>query len=124
MLRLHSLSDYDNLEHDTWGIPSLPSSSVSERENAAGGTGLSEMKGQDEDDPDPGRGVEGKLDLVVMPGVAFDEGCNRLGHGGGFYDGFLERFCGDGTGKPYLGTFLFTWTCLCIVLYKETLRTC
>lgn len=29
--------------------------------------------------------VAGDIDVVVVPGMAFDAGCNRLGHGRGYY---------------------------------------
>lgn len=32
------------------------------------------------------------VDFVVAPGVAFDSDCNRLGHGGGYYDRWFKSF--------------------------------
>jgi 5-formyltetrahydrofolate cyclo-ligase len=35
-----------------------------------------------------------QLDLLLVPGIAFDERCLRLGFGGGFYDTYLVRLQG------------------------------
>ena len=32
--------------------------------------------------------------LLLMPGVAFDKDCHRIGYGGGFYDRYLQKHSG------------------------------
>lgn len=39
--------------------------------------------------------------LCLVPGCAFDEQCNRLGYGRGFYDRYLADFCGSTVGLAY-----------------------
>ncbi len=71
-LHLYRLEDFDrDLSPGTWGIP----------------------------EPSPHRARPFHLeevDLVITPGVAFDERGARVGYGGGFYDRLLEEWGGRG----------------------------
>lgn len=83
MVRLGDLADYESLKPDTWGIPSVDPARVDKRQRV--------FDGRDAQHSD-----RTLLDLVLMPGVAFDESpdtgaIRRLGHGKGFYDYFLSR---------------------------------
>lgn len=80
MLQLRSLLDYESLARDSWGIPTLGADTIQGREAILNNDLY----------PKP-------LDLILMPGVAFDTDpvsgyIRRLGHGKGFYDYFLQRY--------------------------------
>lgn len=84
MVRLDSLQDYQSLKRDKWGIPSIDPATVHSRQRILGG-------------PDAHHSDQATLDLILMPGVAFDvapgsKEIRRLGHGRGFYDFFLQRY--------------------------------
>lgn len=83
MLRLQDEQDLQSLKPDKWGIPSLSPESIDERENGLGGKGV-------DDSSDVSDSVN-ILDLILMPGIAFDTAHNRLGHGKGFYDTYLSK---------------------------------
>jgi 5-formyltetrahydrofolate cyclo-ligase len=91
MVSLHSSNDWECLNRDAWGIPTVAKSSV---------VGRQRILGDDESD-----NKTKKLDMIIMPGVAFDSGLSRLGHGKGFYDYFLQRYhTSNGGSMPLLGT--------------------
>ncbi|KAK2000665.1 5-formyltetrahydrofolate cyclo-ligase [Colletotrichum falcatum] len=84
MVRLRDLPDYESLQPDKWGIPSIDAKTVSQRDRVLGEPGS--------ESPDTSF-----LDLMLLPGVAFDMDGNsgslrRLGHGKGFYDLFIRRY--------------------------------
>ncbi|TLS29637.1 hypothetical protein PpBr36_00965 [Pyricularia pennisetigena] len=90
MVRLKDLSDYESLKPDKWGIPSVDPSTVHERQRILGG-------------PDAHHSERATLDLMLMPGVAFDIDpasglVRRCGHGKGFYDFFVQRYASKITG--------------------------
>ncbi len=64
MLRIESMAELDNFPRSKWGIPEPSDEQAANMED----------------------GVEsGGIDLVVVPAVAFDSRCQRLGHGRGYY---------------------------------------
>ena len=86
MLSLHSMEDYESLRADKWGIPSIDAESAPERESCLGDKDvIGETTKNDHI-------KHSDLDLIIVPGVAFDWERRRLGHGKGFYDFFLSRY--------------------------------
>ncbi|KAI1346855.1 5-formyltetrahydrofolate cyclo-ligase [Xylaria sp. FL0043] len=84
MVSLRGIEDYESLQRDKWGIPSVDSATVHKRQRSIG-----ELDGE--------RSADAPLDLILLPGVAFDLDpdtgvVRRLGHGKGFYDYFLHRY--------------------------------
>lgn len=81
MLALESTDELEALQSDKWGIPSLHPRQFPGRRNCL---------------------TEDGLDLIVMPGMAFDEQFRRLGHGKGYYDHFLTRYSELREKMPFL----------------------
>ncbi|KAK1673725.1 5-formyltetrahydrofolate cyclo-ligase [Colletotrichum godetiae] len=84
MVRLRDIHDYESLQPDKWGIPSIDPETVHQRDRVLGEPGA--------ESPD-----SSFLDLMLLPGVAFDVddksgSLRRLGHGKGFYDLFIRRY--------------------------------
>ena len=86
MVSLDSVADYEALESDAWGIPTPGKQSIPGRKKCLGDADTASGDGpQDRADLE-------SLDMIIMPGMAFDRGFKRLGHGKGFYDFFLQRY--------------------------------
>ena len=63
-IEIFSFSEIESFPKNSWGIPEPPVEILNERPD---GTQL------------------GVIDLVIVPGVAFDSKCGRIGHGKGYY---------------------------------------
>ncbi|KAK1850521.1 5-formyltetrahydrofolate cyclo-ligase [Colletotrichum chrysophilum] len=84
MVRLRDLQDYESLQPDKWGIPSIDPATIDQRQRVLGEHGAESPESS-------------FLDLMLLPGVAFDidpqsGSLRRLGHGKGFYDLFIRRY--------------------------------
>lgn len=64
MLEVESLEQLQSFPLDKWGIPDPPMSFIDSSKDGI---------------------HSGLIDVVLMPGVAFDSKCARLGHGKGYY---------------------------------------
>jgi len=73
MLKADSMQDVDSWPAGRWGIPEPPKD------------GPPRLEALDE---------ESNMDLVIVPGLAFDRERRRLGQGAGFYDRWLARGLG------------------------------
>ena len=107
MVSLHSKSDFEGLDRDAWGIPSVAENSIVGREQILDIPDTEDGGHERESHNENGstKTEKGRLDMIIMPGVAFDKGLARLGHGKGFYDVFLERYhFAKVAPMPFLGT--------------------
>jgi 5-formyltetrahydrofolate cyclo-ligase len=75
-LKLFEVRSHADLEKGTWGIP----------EPVSAAPQLVDIK---------------QIDVVLVPGLAFDANLGRLGYGGGYYDRFMQQFVRAGIAKPY-----------------------
>ena len=89
MLRLSSLEQAQGFGRTRWGIPEPSASEAEAMEDAT---------------------ESAELSLLLVPAVAFDARCGRLGHGRGYYDAFVRRQRalkrGEGGGVTVVGLAL------------------
>ncbi|WWD22622.1 5-formyltetrahydrofolate cyclo-ligase [Kwoniella shandongensis] len=79
MLRLYSQADLEKCPLDKWGIVDP-------------GEYRRDVAVDDSKREDALNSKSPPLDLILIPGVAFDEECNRLGRGKAYYDRFLLSY--------------------------------
>ncbi|GAA6011804.1 hypothetical protein JCM11491_000756 [Sporobolomyces phaffii] len=72
MLRLNGVEHFEGLKENRWGIRELDPAEVESLEDAEHAT-------------------SGGLDLILVPGLAFDRKRRRLGHGRGYYDRYITK---------------------------------
>ncbi|KAG2341626.1 5-formyltetrahydrofolate cyclo-ligase [Suillus weaverae] len=84
-VRVYTEEDYRSFPSGLWGIPEpTPEWSSKKRQSIF--------------DADCNN-----LDLILVPGVAFDQSLSRLGHGKGYYDRFITSYSSStGRSKPLL----------------------
>lgn len=102
MVSLQSKEDYESLRSDAWGIPTPDETTIERREVTGGFHEIDPAEDSKESSSKEG------LDLIVMPGLAFDKRLQRLGHGKGYYDVFLQKLhqqvtSPGGVEMPFLG---------------------
>ncbi|MEB3100910.1 5-formyltetrahydrofolate cyclo-ligase [Ferviditalea candida] len=81
-LSLHWVRGYEDLALGAWGIRE-PGERAALLENAS------------------------EIDLILVPGMAFDRAGRRLGYGGGFYDRLLASLGGQGSKTPVKASLIY-----------------
>lgn len=74
-MSLHQITGYNDLESGAWGIRE-PKQTVPIYKHLI------------------------SIDVILIPGIAFDKNGGRIGYGGGYYDRLLERFGQQGLQLP------------------------
>lgn len=84
-VRVYTEEDYRSFPSGLWGIPEPTPEWSSEKRQSIFDADCS------------------NLDLILVPGVAFDRSFSRLGHGKGYYDRFITSYSSStGRSKPLL----------------------
>ncbi|KAF8155561.1 hypothetical protein B0H34DRAFT_713792 [Crassisporium funariophilum] len=82
--RVYSADDLASFPSGTWGIREPSDTWEGQRRSSALASSVD------------------ALDVILLPGVAFDRTLSRLGHGKGYYDRFISSYTSSGRPKPLL----------------------